>query len=77
MNGSPAPRGTLHRTQLGETGPRVLFLHGLFGQGKNWTQVGKALADDHRVTLVDMPHHGRSAWPEEARAAPPSDVSAQ
>ena len=44
------------------TGPRVVFLHGLFGQGKNWTTVAKALSDQARVTLVDLPNHGRSAW---------------
>ncbi len=57
----------LHTTALGEGGTRVVFLHGLFGQGRNWTQTGKALADPtrrdhHRVLLVDLPHHGRSAW---------------
>jgi len=40
----------------------VAFCHGLFGQGKNWTTVAKALAEDHRVLLVDMPNHGRSDW---------------
>ncbi|MCR8671231.1 alpha/beta fold hydrolase [Agrococcus sp. HG114] len=54
----------LHTTRLGEHGSPVMFCHGLFGQGKNWTQVAKALADRHRVTLVDMPNHGRSAWTE-------------
>ncbi|KRF15381.1 esterase [Nocardioides sp. Soil797] len=54
----------LHVTELGETGPRVVFCHGLFGQGKNWTHAAKQLAGDHRVTLVDMPNHGRSAWTE-------------
>jgi pimeloyl-ACP methyl ester carboxylesterase len=57
----------LHTTSMGETGSRVVFLHGLFGQGRNWTQVGKALARSegaaqHRVLLVDLPHHGRSGW---------------
>lgn len=52
----------LHTTSYGESGPRVVFCHGLFGQGKNWTSVAKALAPDHRVLLVDMPHHGRSPW---------------
>jgi pimeloyl-ACP methyl ester carboxylesterase len=52
----------LHTTQLGEQGSPVVFCHGLFGQGKNWTQIAKSLADRHRVTLVDMPNHGRSAW---------------
>ncbi len=47
---------------LGDHGSRVVFLHGLFGQGRNWTQVGKSLADQHRVLLVDLPHHGRSGW---------------
>jgi len=56
-----------HATRLGERGSLVVFLHGLFGQGRNWTQVGKALADParsepHRVLLVDLPHHGRSGW---------------
>lgn len=54
----------LHTTSYGDQGSRVVFLHGLFGQGKNWTQIGKALAPDHRVTLVDLPHHGRSPWHE-------------
>jgi pimeloyl-ACP methyl ester carboxylesterase len=47
---------------LGEAGPRVVFVHGLFGQGKNWTTIGKGLADAHRVTLVDLPNHGHSPW---------------
>ncbi len=54
----------LHTTTLGEAGPPVVFCHGLFGQGRNWTQIGKALASEHRVTLVDMPNHGQSAWTE-------------
>lgn len=52
----------LHTTHHGETGPLVVFCHGLFGQGKNWTRIAKDLATDHRVLLVDMPQHGRSAW---------------
>lgn len=54
----------LHETRLGDHGSPVLFCHGLFGQGRNWTQIGKALGRDHRVTLVDMPNHGRSGWTE-------------
>ena len=55
---------SLHRTELGESGSRVVFCHGLFGQGKNWTQAAKALSADHRVLLLDMPNHGRSPWTE-------------
>ena len=56
---------SLHTTSYGDDGSLVVFCHGLFGQGKNWTQIAKAIAADHRVLLVDMPHHGRSAWADE------------
>lgn len=55
---------SLHRTELGQTGSRVVFCHGLFGQGRNWTQAAKALSAEHRVLLLDMPNHGRSPWTE-------------
>ena len=53
---------SLHRSIVGDTGPRVVFLHGLFGQGRNWTAVAKAISPLARVMLVDLPNHGRSAW---------------
>ena len=60
---------TLHVTTLGDragqSGSTIVFLHGLFGQGRNWTGIAKALADDHRILMVDLPHHGRSAWSSE------------
>jgi pimeloyl-ACP methyl ester carboxylesterase len=61
---APARAPGLHTSSLGESGSLVVFCHGLFGQGKNWTTVAKRLAADHRVLLVDMPNHGRSAWTE-------------
>jgi pimeloyl-ACP methyl ester carboxylesterase len=64
MAAQQAEGAALHTTDLGTDGPRVLFLHGLFGQGRNWTSIGKAFTERHRVTLVDLPHHGRSPWPE-------------
>jgi pimeloyl-ACP methyl ester carboxylesterase len=54
----------LHTTAIGDHGSPVVFLHGLFGQGRNWTQIAKAFAADHRTLLVDLPHHGRSRWDE-------------
>jgi len=54
----------LHTSLLGERGSTVAFCHGLFGQGKNWTHVARALSTDHRVLLLDMPNHGRSPWTE-------------
>jgi pimeloyl-ACP methyl ester carboxylesterase len=53
---------SLHTTTLGDSGGRVVFCHGLFGQGKNWSAIGKAISGDHRVLLVDMPDHGESPW---------------
>jgi pimeloyl-ACP methyl ester carboxylesterase len=61
---SPTDRPDLHTTAIGDHGSRVVLCHGLFGQGKNWTQVAKELGQEHRVLLVDMPNHGRSGWTE-------------
>jgi esterase len=55
----------LHSTQVGSSGPRIAFCHGLFGQGKNWTSIARALAPDYRSTLIDLPDHGRSGWTDE------------
>ncbi|WP_375426694.1 alpha/beta fold hydrolase [uncultured Friedmanniella sp.] len=52
----------LFATRLGESGPRLVLLHGLFGQGKNFTTVARELALGARVTLLDLPDHGRSPW---------------
>lgn len=50
----------------GSAGPRVAYLHGLFGQGRNWMQIAKAVAGpdgtDTRALLLDLPNHGRSSW---------------
>ena len=47
---------------LGDAGPWVVFVHGLFGQGKNWTTIAKGLTDRYRVALIDLPNHGHSPW---------------
>ena len=64
----PAADG-LNTLAVGTGGPRVAFLHGLFGQGRNWTQIAKTLAgpdgDSARCLLVDLPDHGRSPWSQE------------
>jgi pimeloyl-ACP methyl ester carboxylesterase len=56
----------IHSIQIGESGARVVFLHGLFGQGKNFTRVAKALEPEATSLLLDLPNHGRSAWTERA-----------
>lgn len=63
------PAAALHTMALGTAGPRVAFLHGLFGQGRNWTQIAKAVTGPDgtgaRCLLVDLPDHGRSPWTDE------------
>ncbi|TXR53066.1 alpha/beta fold hydrolase [Reinekea thalattae] len=54
----------LHTETLGN-GPDIIFLHGLFGAGDNWRTVGRALSEQYRVHLIDLPNHGRSDWLEE------------
>lgn len=46
--------------QLGESGPSVVIVHGLFGTADNWMSIARQLATTCRVYLVDMPNHGRS-----------------
>lgn len=49
----------LHYTEQG-TGQTLLVLHGLFGAGNNWSQIGRSLADHYRVIQVDLRNHGQS-----------------
>ncbi|MFV0406078.1 MAG: alpha/beta fold hydrolase [Propioniciclava sp.] len=52
----------LFSTQRGDGHPRVAFLHGLLGQGKNWATVANVLGDQGPALLLDLPNHGRSDW---------------
>lgn len=53
---------TLHHQAVG-TGPLdVVFMHGLFGQGKNWLTVARHLDGLATSHLLDMPNHGHSPW---------------
>jgi pimeloyl-ACP methyl ester carboxylesterase len=49
----------LHVTELGE-GKTLLVLHGLFGQGGNWSGIARRLAATNRVLLADLRNHGAS-----------------
>ncbi|GIG29194.1 alpha/beta fold hydrolase [Cellulomonas marina] len=61
-DGRDDPAAGLRVTEVGTEGPRVVLLHGLFGRGRNFTQVAKALTPELRSVLVDLPNHGASAW---------------
>jgi len=57
------PMTTLATRTVGDSGPRVVFLHGLFGQGRNFATIATRLAEHgYRVSTVDLPNHGHSPW---------------
>ena len=67
----------IHSTEVGDTGQRVVFLHGLFGQGRNFTQIAKAMTPAFHSLLVDLPNHGRSQWSETFSYADTADRVAE
>jgi len=46
--------------KLGASGTTVTILHGLFGSGRNWRQIGQSLAQRHEVLLPTLRNHGDS-----------------
>lgn len=71
----------LFTRHIGDSGPLVAFCHGVFGQGKNWTTVAKALAGgdgpSYQSLLIDMPNHGRSAWTDTLSYSAMADALAE
>ena len=51
-------------TRVGDGPVSYVFLHGLLGQGKNWSSIAKALLPACSL-LVDLPNHGRSPWSDD------------
>jgi esterase len=49
----------LNYKKLGEGEP-LIILHGLFGMLDNWFTLGKKLAENYNVYLVDLRNHGQS-----------------
>ena len=54
----------LHFQRLGEGQP-LIILNGLFGSSDNWRTLGKQLAADYEVFLVDQRNHGKSPHSDE------------
>jgi len=46
---------------FGTSGNSFVFLHGLFGRGRNWASIAQSL-QPHSSVLVDLPNHGNSPW---------------
>ena len=66
--GNPTPRTMkLHGQELSYLdsgdGPVVLFIHGILGSHRNWTQLVDLIDDTQRVVVPDLFGHGQSAKP--------------
>ncbi|MFQ3196078.1 MAG: esterase, partial [Colwellia sp.] len=46
--------------QQSGSGKNIILIHGLFGRLENLNMVAKALAENYRVTSVDVRNHGDS-----------------
>ncbi|MDO4241486.1 MAG: alpha/beta fold hydrolase [Microbacteriaceae bacterium] len=53
------------RLITGESTSLTVFLHGLMGRGKNFTQTALALKPVTSSLLIDLPNHGSSPWTAE------------
>lgn len=42
------------------SGPALFIVHGLYGSGDNWLSIGRELASDFTVYLIDLRNHGNS-----------------
>jgi len=51
----------MNTISIGDAPYTFVFLHGLFGQGRNWTTIAKKLLPFSSL-LIDLPNHGRSEW---------------
>lgn len=56
----------LHATRIagsGEPSSVLVMLHGIYGRGRNWSAIARAVAEarpDYACWLVDLPYHGDS-----------------
>ena len=54
-----------HAPEGHETAPPLVIAHGLFGSARNFNSLGRKLAANRRVILLDMRNHGDSPWADE------------
>ena len=51
----------LYFREIGETGPVLVILHGIFGSSDNWLTISKTIAAlGYRILAVDQRNHGQS-----------------
>lgn len=51
--------------KFGDTGPRLIIIHGLFGSSDSWQSLAKSFADTFQVFTVDLRNHGKSFHSDE------------
>ena len=44
-----------------DSSPKLVFLHGIMGQGRNWASIAKKFAKNFQCLIYDQRGHGRSA----------------
>ena len=67
----------LSHVLVGEAGPPLIVLHGLFGAASNWRTIARGLDDCRSVYLLDARNHGNSPHaPLMSYAAMAADVKA-
>jgi esterase len=55
----------LYHRKVGENGPAMIILHGIFGSSDNWLGIAKVFGLTHQVYLLDLRNHGQSPWSDE------------
>ncbi len=68
---------SLHHMVVGDGAKPVVFIHGLFGQGKNFASIASGIGDIATCYLVDQPNHGKSPWTLEFSLDAQCDLVAQ
>ena len=48
-----------------DTSPKLVFLHGIMGQGRNWLSIAKKFSKDYQCLVYDQRGHGRSFHPKQ------------
>jgi len=55
----------LYHQKVGSQGQDIVIIHGLFGSSDNWLTIGRVLAEQNQVYLIDQRNHGKSPHTEE------------
>lgn len=46
--------------KLGDSGPPLIIVHGLYGASDNWISIGRELSSEYEVYIIDQRNHGDS-----------------